>query len=190
VGDVDLVAAAADAGQVIDAVVKYPGVGRVLEKSADRLVLQTKLGIKVDLEVVPEEQFTLTLFHNTGSRAHLSRLEAFPAGRSIGIETGRIRGGGFFQDETEIYQSLGLPYIPPELREDRGEVEAASRDRLPRLLELGDIRGDLHVHTVWSDGLSTIEQVVKRARDKGYSYIAVTDHSQSLKLPGAFPWTG
>lgn len=182
VGDIDLVAAAADAESVIEAFVKHPRVREVLEKSPDRLRLQTKLGIKVDLEVVPEEQFTLTLFHNTGSRAHLSRLEAFLAGKGNEIETGHLGAGGFFQDETEIYQSLGLPYIPPELREDRGEVEAASQNSLPRLLELEDIRGDLHVHTVWSDGLSTIEQAVKRARDKGYSYIAVTDHSQSLKI--------
>ncbi|MFX4261371.1 DNA polymerase/3'-5' exonuclease PolX [Pelotomaculum propionicicum] len=179
VGDLDLVAAAADPGQVIDAVVKHPRVSEVLERDGNRLSLLTKWGIKVDLEVVPEEQFALTLFYSTGSRAHLSRLEAFLASRGITIKTADISG---FHDEHEIYSALGLPYIPAELREDRGEVEAALQNRLPRLAELEDIRGDLHVHTVWSDGLCTIEQAVKRAREKGYGYIAVTDHSQSLKI--------
>lgn len=182
VGDIDLVVAAADPVQVISAVEKHPRVSGVLERSLNRLSLQTKWGIMVDLEVVPEEQFAPTLFLSTGSRAHLRKLEEFLADKGIEIKTADIKGGGVFNDEREIYRSLGLPYIPPELREDRGEVEAASQNGLPRLLELEDIRGDLHIHTVWSDGLSTIEQAVKRAREKGYSYIAVTDHSQSLKI--------
>lgn len=179
VGDVDLVAAAVDPGQVTGAIIRHPLISDVLEKDGNRLSLLTKWGIRVDLEVVAEEQFALTLFFSTGSRAHLSRLEEFLAGRGIGIKTADISG---FHNEHEIYGALGLPYIPAELREDRGEVEAASQNRLPRLVELEDIRGDLHVHTVWSDGLSTIEQAVKRAREKGYGYIAVTDHSQSLKI--------
>lgn len=179
VGDIDLVVAAADPGQVIAAAEKHPRVREVLEKGSDRVSLQTKWGIKVDLEVVSEEEFALTLFFSTGSRAHLSRLEVLLAGRGISIKTADI---SCFHDEHEIYRALGLPYIPAELREDRGEVEAALQNRLPRLVELEDIRGDLHVHTVWSDGLNTIEQLVKRAREKGYSYIAITDHSQSLKI--------
>jgi DNA polymerase (family 10) len=182
VSDIDLVAAAADPGQVMCALEKHPGVSEVLERNLNRLSLQTKWGITVDLEVVPEEQFAITLFLSTGSRAHLGKLETILADKGIDIKNAGIRGSGVFHDEHEIYRSLGLPYIPPELREDQGEVEAASQSRLPRLLELEDIRGDLHIHTVWSDGLSTVEQAVKRAREKGYSYIAITDHSQSLKI--------
>lgn len=182
VGDVDLVSAAEDPGQVAGAITKHPLISNVLAQDGNRISLLTKWGIRVDLEVVSEEQFALTLFLSTGSRAHLSRLEVFLAERGIEFKAAVMRGNGVFDDEREIYRSLDLPYIPPELREDRSEVEAASQDRLPRLVELEDIRGDLHVHTNWSDGLSNIEQMVKRAREKGYDYIAVTDHSQSLKI--------
>lgn len=182
VGDIDLVVAAGDPGPVMDAVTAYPRISEVLERSGNRLNLQTKWGITVDIEVVPEEQFTLALFLNTGSRAHLSKLENYLADKGFNIKTAVSRSGGVFRDEREIYSSLDLPYIPPEMREDLGEVEAASQNRLPRLLELEDIKGDLHIHTTWSDGLSTIEQAVKRAREKGYSYMALTDHSQSLRI--------
>ncbi|MDD2553782.1 MAG: DNA polymerase/3'-5' exonuclease PolX [Desulfotomaculaceae bacterium] len=184
VGDIDLVAAAAEPGPVYAALERHPRVKEVLERSPNRLKLLTQWGVVVDLTVTPEEQFALNLFFNTGSRAHLSRLEAFLAEKGMAIKAPENRAGGVFHDEQEIYSSLGLPYIPPELREDRGEIEAAAQDLLPRLVELEDIKGDLHLHTDWSDGLSTIEQVIKRAREKGYEYIAVTDHSQSLKIAG------
>ncbi len=184
VGDIDLVAAAADPEPVFAALEKHPLVKEILERAPSRLKLQTKWGIAVDLAVVPEEQFALNLFFNTGSRAHISRLEAFLAEKGMKIKAPENGAGEYFHDEREIYSSLGLSYIQPELREDRGEVEAAAQGLLPRLVELADIKGDLHVHTVWSDGLCTIEEVVGRAREKGYEYIAVTDHSQSLKIAG------
>lgn len=180
IGDIDLVVAAADPGPVFTALEKHPRVKEVLERGANRLKLQTKWGIVVDLAVAPEEQFALNLFFNTGSHAHISRLEEYLAAKGLEIKV--PENSEFFHDEREIYSSLGLPFIPPELREDRGEVEAAAQGLLPRLVELADIKGDLHIHTVWSDGLDTIEEVVKRAREKGYEYIAVTDHSQSLKI--------
>ncbi|MDD4334499.1 MAG: DNA polymerase/3'-5' exonuclease PolX, partial [Desulfotomaculaceae bacterium] len=182
VGDIDLIAVAADPEPVIAALEKHPRVKEVLDRGPNRLRLQTKWGIEIDLAVVLEEQFTLNLFFNTGSRTHISRLETFLAEQGMEIKVPANKAGEICYDDREIYSSLGLPYIPPELREDRGEVEAASRNLLPRLVELEDIKGDLHIHTVWSDGLSTIEEVVKRARKKGYEYIAVTDHSQSLKI--------
>lgn len=182
VGDIDLVVAAADPEPVMDALSAYPRASEVLTKRGNRISLQTKWGITVDLEVVPEEQFTLALFLNTGSHAHLNKLENILTDKGVNIKTAISRSGAMFHDEREIYSLLDLPYIPPEMREDQGEVEAAAQNKLPHLLEVEDIRGDLHIHTTWSDGLSTIEQAVKRARDKGYNYMALTDHSQSLRI--------
>lgn len=182
VGDIDLVAAAVHPGPVIDAAASHPRVSEVVERSEGRARMRTCWGINMDLEVVPEEHFTATLFLNTGNRAHLKRLQAFGAEREAGFDLGAAVKAVSFPAEQDIYELLDLPYIPPELREDTGEVEAASAGRLPRLLEQGDIKGDLHIHTDWSDGLNTIWQVVERAREKGYQYIAVTDHSRSLKI--------
>lgn len=181
-GDVDLVVAAADPRRVIEAAAGCPLVSEVLEVNENRVRLQAHWGIEVDLQVVPENQFALALFLNTGSRAHLQRLASLPAAAGINFDPSALPSSEFFSNEREIYARLGLPFIPPELREDRGEVEAALADRLPRLVELGDIKGDLHMHTTWSDGVCTIEQVAARAREKGYEYIALTDHSQSLKI--------
>ncbi len=181
-GDIDLVVAADDSWPVIEAVVGCSMVKGVLEKNAHRSRLQAHWGIVVDLQVVPEKHFALALFLNTGSHAHLQRLEPLLAGTGINFDPSCLAENEAFSDEREIYARLGLPFIPPELREDRGEVEAAVANTLPRLVELGDIKGDLHMHTVWSDGSCTIEQVVARAREKGYEYIALTDHSQSLKI--------
>ncbi|TEB11041.1 DNA polymerase/3'-5' exonuclease PolX [Pelotomaculum propionicicum] len=181
-GDVDLVVAAADPRRVIEAAAGCPLVSEVLEVNENRVRLQVHWGIEVDLQVVPENQFALALFLNTGSRAHLQRLASLPAAAGINFDPSALPSSEFFSNEREIYARLGLPFIPPELREDRGEVEAALADRLPRLVELGDIKGDLHMHTTWSDGVCTIEQVAARAREKGYEYIALTDHSQSLKI--------
>lgn len=180
VGDIDLVVAAAEPGPVIDAAAGHPRVKEVIEKAGGRARFQTNWGIAVDLEAVPEQSFAAALFRSTGSRAHHRRLQELLSGKK-GIHFDPA-APGVFREEVDLYASLGLPYIPPELREDRGEVEAALAGSLPRLLELGDIKGDLHIHTNWSDGLASIEQVVARAREKGYQYIAVTDHSQSLKI--------
>ena len=183
VGDIDLVVAAPDPEPVFNILKKHPRVKEVLERSREHLKLQTKWGIVVDLKVVPEEHFARNLFFNTGSRAHLDRLKDLLITKEMeiaGLENGTV----VFSSEQEIYKGLGLSYIQPELREDRGEVEAAAQNSLPPLVELEDIRGDLHIHTVWSDGLCTIGEVAKRAREKGYEYIAITDHSQSLKIAG------
>ncbi|NLI12028.1 MAG: PHP domain-containing protein, partial [Peptococcaceae bacterium] len=174
--------AAADPRRVIEAAAGCPLVSEVLEVNENRVRLQVHWGIEVDLQVVPENQFALALFLNTGSRAHLQQLASLPAAAGINFDPSALPSSEFFSNEREIYARLGLPFIPPELREDRGEVEAALADRLPRLVELGDIKGDLHMHTTWSDGVCTIEQVAARAREKGYEYIALTDHSQSLKI--------
>lgn len=181
-GDIDLVVAAGNPRQVIEVAARCPMVTGVLEINAHRARLQARWGIVVDLQVVPENQFALALFLNTGSHAHLQRLEPLLAGTGVNFDPSYLLENEVFSDEREIYARLGLPFIPPELREDRGELETAAANNLPRLVELGDIKGDLHMHTVWSDGICTIEQVAARARAKGYEYIALTDHSQSLKI--------
>jgi len=182
VRDIDLVVAAGDPRLVFDAMTEHPRVTEVAEMNEKRAKFHTRWGIDVDLEVVPEEMFFLALHKNTGSKAHLVRLyemldvEDANFARSIIYRTAAI------PDEKDIYAALDMPYIPPEIREDRGEIEFALKNNLPKLVEPGDILGDLHVHTSWSDGLASIEQVVKRAKDKGYQYLAITDHSQSLKI--------
>lgn len=182
VGDVDLVVAASDSQIVLDALEKHPLVKEVVEKEENRGKYQTNWGILVDIEVVPVEFFETALFLSTGSKAHLGRLQELIGEKGITANPFRDGSMGKHREEKDIYADLGLAYIPPELRENRGEVEAALQNRLPHLIELKDIKGDLHIHTNWSDGLSSIEKMVTRAREKGYQYMAVTDHSQSLKI--------
>jgi len=183
VGDIDLVVAAAvDPRSIMQVIASHPRVKEIVEEGQDRARFQTFWGIAVDLEVVPEKFFEPALFRSTGSHAHYQRLEGLFADKGITFDAGVVGKTGEALNEPKLYALLGLPYIPPELREDRGEVEAALQNSLPNLVELGDIKGDLHVHTSWSDGLNSIERVAARAREKGYQYIAVTDHSQSLKI--------
>lgn len=182
VGDIDLVAAASDPQAVLAEVAGHPGFRDVSNNGAGRICFLTRWGIPVDLEVVTGEFFPFTLFRSTGSKAHIRRLQEEFASQWASLEVDNLASSGKLLEEADIYSLLGLPYIPPELREDRGEVEAARENKLPRLLELGDIKGDLHIHTHWSDGVNSIQQVVDRAREKGYQYLAVTDHSQSLKI--------
>jgi DNA polymerase (family 10) len=139
----------------------------------------------VDLRVVPLESFGAACHYFTGSKAHNIRI------RSLGIERGlKINEYGVFKKEKwiagktelEIFKSVNLPYIAPELREDQGEIEAAQNGKLPLLVELKDIKGDLHVHTNWSDGNNTIEEMAQAAKHRGYRYIAICDHSASLGI--------
>ncbi|HBC92210.1 MAG TPA: DNA polymerase/3'-5' exonuclease PolX [Pelotomaculum sp.] len=178
VGDIDLVVASDDPNTVIESLAGHYRIANILEKGYDGAKFQTKWGIAVELEIVPEEVFTLALFRNTGSHAHFEKLQGLfekkenPAAAALAGKIG----------EQDIYAMLDLPYIPPELREDRGEVEAALERRLPDLVKLDAIKGDLHVHSTWSDGLAAIEQLADKAKAKGYQYMAVTDHSRSLHI--------
>lgn len=137
-------------------------------------------GLRVDLRVVPEEAFGAALHVFTGSEAHRAAVQKMARERGFAIN----EQGVFARDdcvagrtEEEVYQSVGLPYIPPELREDRGEVEAARNGTLPELITLSDLRGDLHSHTTATDGRSTLEEMAAAARARGYEYLAITDHS-------------
>jgi len=144
----------------------------------------THSGLPVDLRIVPEEAFGNLLQHFTGSGKHNEALRTEAVRRRLHVseygvsddESGKSQA---FTTEKEVYERLGMAFIPPELRENRGELEAARKGELPRLVELGEIRGDLHMHTTLSDGRNTLEEMVAGARELGHEYIAITDHSAS-----------
>lgn len=187
VGSVDLLVVAENTEEAIKAFLIHPVLGEVLWREKDRVQVMSRWGVRVELIVVPEEQYWFALLWSTGSPGHYRRLQVM--GWKRGWRLSRFgmypRNGGEparVSGEQEIYRLLGLQYVVPELRENSGEVSAAADNRLPGLIELADIRGDLHVHTSWSDGTGSIEEMVRRAREKGYSYLAITDHSVSLKI--------
>lgn len=175
VGDIDLLAAADKAGPVLDAFAALPPVGQVLERDDRTVRVALEGGITARLGVVPPARWGGELVRWTGSKAHLDELRAIaPAGDDPFAAA--------FADETAFYAALGLPPIPPELREGRGEVAAARAGRLPTLVELTDLRGDLHAHSTWSDGDGTIEEMARAAAARGYAYLSVSDHTHSLGI--------
>ncbi len=185
VGDIDLLAASPDPEAVMAAFVALPFVREVLSQGPTfTRVLRTD-GLGVDLRVVRPEFWGTALHHFTGSRAHSIRLRDLANERGLKLneygifrmDTGERLPGA---TEEDVYAAVGLPWIPPELREDRGEIEAALAGHLPHLIEQDDLRGDLHVHTNWSDGNAPPERMAEAARALGYEYLAITDHSAGL----------
>ncbi|MEW6665262.1 MAG: DNA polymerase/3'-5' exonuclease PolX [Thermodesulfobacteriota bacterium] len=185
IADVDILAASDRAEAVMQVFVRLPQTAKVLAMGETKSSILTRDGFQVDLRVVPMQSFGSASHYFTGSKAHNIRV------RSLGVERGlKINEYGVFKKEKwvagrteqEVFDAVNLPYIAPELREDQGEIEAAREGRLPSLVEPQDIRGDLHVHTDWSDGGDTIEEMARAARRRGYRYIAVCDHSQSLGI--------
>ncbi len=184
-GDIDLLVAAKEHGKAIEAFTGFESVARVLAKGGTKASILTKDGIQADLRVISTEEFGAALNYFTGSKEHniLLRELAIKKGLKLseyGVFKGKKRVAA--KTEAEVYRALGLPYIEPELREGRGEIEAAFNGKLPRLIELEDIRGDLHMHTAASDGTGSIGELVSAAKKKGYEYIGITDHSASLKV--------
>src|SRR5438067_884865 len=179
--DLDIIATANDADALINYFTKLAWVIEVAAKGPSKATVLSNEGLRFDLRVVPPESYGNLLQHFTGSKDHnvALRERAVKSGLSVSeysitvVETGEeLR----FADETEVYERLGYQFIPAELRENAGELEAARNGELPKLVELGDIKGDLHSHSTWSDGRDTLEQMVLAARARGYKYIAVTDH--------------
>ncbi len=151
------------------------------------LVFETAKAITVRILVTREELFGIALVLMTGSQEHLKRLSEVASDRGYTLNReGLFRDGTMLKvfEESDLYDILGLQYIPPEIREDRGELELALEGAIPRLVELDDIRGDLHMHTIYSDGANTVYEMALRAKNLGYEYIAIADHSQSLKVGG------
>jgi DNA polymerase (family 10) len=187
VGDIDILACGKDGAAIIGHFVRGPGTLRVLAQGDTKGSVVVKAGTterQVDLRIVGEREYGAALLYFTGSKAHNIKLRGLAKERGLKIsEYGVFRGAKRLAsaEEEECYRVLGMPWIPPEMREDRGEVELACRGRLPRLVEPGDIRGDLHVHTRASDGNLSLAEVVGLARKMGYAYVAVCDHSQAAK---------
>ncbi len=186
IGDIDLLIAAHEPVPIMDAFANHPDVVRVLAQGETKSSVELVGGLHCDLRVVPPERFGTALSYFTGSQAHNIRLRELALERGLSLNEWAFTatdGSGreiLCATEEEVYAQLGLPYIPPELREDRGEIEAAQTGNLPQLIEIGDIRADLHMHTTWSDGRLSVREMAWQARERGLEYIVITDHSQSL----------
>ncbi len=187
VHDIDLVAGWDRPGELQDALAGNPAVERVLARGQTRIAVATHVGVRVELAVGPPEAFGNLLQHATGSAAHNVRLREMATRRGLSVSEHGITGPEGTEttaEEDAVYAALGLAPIPPELREDIGEIEAAAMGPLPRLVGLSDIRGELHSHTTWSDGTLGVAEMVEAARARGYAYLAISDHSRSLAMAG------
>jgi DNA polymerase (family X) len=185
VGDLDLLVTAARGSPVMDRFTGSPDVQTVLSKGSTRSSVMLRNGLQVDLRGVPPASFGAAWLYFTGSKAHNIALRRLAQEGGLKLnEYGLFRGDESIAGETEtaVYRALGLPFIEPELREDRGEIEAARGHRLPRLVRLADLRGDLHSHTRDSDGHDTLEAMALAARARGWQYLAVTEHSKRLAM--------
>ena len=189
VGGLDLVAgrdSPDEAEQLIQSVLGLPNLVQVLERSSDEVSVQLYGGLDVRLSIVPRAAWGSALVWYTGAQAHVEHLQALARERdwtlsSFGLEdvSGKLLAR---EHEADVYEKLGLAWIPPELREDQGEIEAAQLGRLPKLVGLADIKGDLHTHTNWTDGTDTLEDMARAAKARGYQYMALTDHTQNLAM--------
>lgn len=203
VGDIDLLVIATDPGPVVERFTSYPEVRKVELAGDTKATVILASGLQVDLRILPRKSYGAALQYFTGSKEHSVRLRKRAVERGLRIsEYGvfRVSKGKSSEEEAaqdpwagemvagreerEVYASVGLPWISPELREDRGEIEAAEKGKLPSLVELKDIRGDLQMHTTWSDGHASIEEMLDACVERGYEYLAITDHSKALAMTG------
>lgn len=187
VGDLDVLVTASRGANVIEQFIGHDEVEQVVLKGSTRSTAVLRSGLQVDLRVVPDVSYGAALHYFTGSKAHNIAVRRRGAERGLKVnEYGvfksdkRIAG----KTEDEVYAAVDLPFIAPELRENRGEIEAAQEGRLPELVELGDIRGDLHAHTTASDGKSSLREMALAAKELGHEYLAITDHSKSARVAG------
>ena len=191
VGDVDILVTGKcctnekQRNDVIERILAFPGIIDVLAKGDNKVSFKLRTGMQVDVRLLPPDSFGAAMQYFTGSKSHNVNLRqrALKMGYTLN-EYGLVKLEGekrvAGKTEEEIYKKLGLDYIPPELRENCGEIEAAAEHRLPDLIELKDIRGEIHMHTVETDGKCTIEEMALAARERGYEYIAITEHSKNL----------
>jgi DNA polymerase (family 10) len=192
IGDIDLLISSANPAPIMDAFVNMPEVGQITGRGETKssVVLGWRFGgrkvlLNCDLRVLADELFPFALHHCTGSAAHNKRLRARAQDRGLvlseyGLKSERQNFPA--KEEADIYRALDLQYVPPELREDTGEVEAAERNGIPKLVEAKDIRGVFHNHTTYSDGAATLEEMARAAKELGFEYLGIGDHSQSLKV--------
>ena len=185
IGDVDLLVQATQGKKVIETFTKFNGISEVLAAGTTKASMLFEEGFQVDVRVVPKKSFGAALAYFTGSKAHNVAVRGIAVDKKLKLnEYGLFKGERTIAgaDESGIYSKLDLDFVAPEMREDRGEIQAAQNGTLPRLLEISDIRGDLHMHTTASDGTTTIEELAQAAKDMGYEYIAVTEHSGSSAI--------
>jgi DNA polymerase (family 10) len=185
VGDIDIVATAAKGPPVIGWFAQYPEIAKVAASGDTRATVVLRSSLQVDLRVVRPESYGAALHYFTGSKAHNIAIRRMGQERGLkineyGVLRGRRRVAG--NTEAEVYGAVDLPFIPPELRENRGEIEAAAAGRLPPLVELGDLRGDLHTHSTATDGHNTVAEMADAARAAGLEYIAVTEHWRRIAM--------
>jgi DNA polymerase (family 10) len=189
VGDIDILATSTRPEDIVRAFSQMPGVEEVLVSGPTKASVIVRDTIQVDLRIVEHKSFGTVLQYFTGSKEHNVKLRQIALNRGYSLSEyslTRLSDGSdlFFDREENVYGALGLPYIPPELREDLGEIEAGIKGRLPNLLKQEDVRGDLHVHSNWSDGKATILEMAQAAKGLGYEYIAICDHSPTVGIAG------
>ncbi|MHB1037848.1 MAG: DNA polymerase/3'-5' exonuclease PolX [Pirellulales bacterium] len=185
VGDLDVLVVSREPGEVMDRLGAWGAVAEVLARGETKMSVRLAGGLQVDLRVVPAESFGAALQYFTGSKEHNVVLRGMAKSRGLKInEYGVFRGEKYIAGKTEedVYGTLGLPCFPPEMREARQEFEWAAAGELPRLIELADIQGDLHVHTTETDGTGTLHEMVEAARARGLKYLAITDHSKRVTM--------
>jgi DNA polymerase (family 10) len=185
VGDLDILVTHKKGSKVMDRFTRYEDVKKVVSKGTTRSTVVLRSGLHVDLRAVAQASYGAAMHYFTGSKAHNLAI------RKMGVKKGyKINEYGVFKGEKriagktekEVYAKVGLPYIEPEIRENRGEIEAALERKLPKLITLGDIRGDLHAHTKLTDGRATLEEMAGAARERGYEYLAITEHSKHVTV--------
>jgi len=187
VKDIDILASSDDSETVMEQFISHPLVVQVTSRGDTKSSVVLEGGIAADLRVVSDEEYPYALHHFTGSKEHNTALRHIAKQEGLKInEYGVFNGEELIECKTEedIFNIFGMSYIPPELRENNGELEAAKMNKLPRLIEYGDIRGIFHIHTLYSDGLNTIEELAKACIERGFSYMGISDHSQSAYYAG------
>ncbi|MGD0128618.1 MAG: DNA polymerase/3'-5' exonuclease PolX [Terriglobia bacterium] len=185
VGDLDLLVTGQDGAGIANHFAKYPGIAQLLAKGEDKVSVKLQNDLQVDVRMLEREAYGAALMYFTGSKEHNVALRERAKKRGW-----KLSEYGLFQGETalargteeEIYAKFDLPWIPPELRENLGEIEAAENGELPKLVELGDIKGDLQMHTTASDGRASVEEMAQAAKQLGYEYILITDHSKAVTI--------
>ena len=189
IGDLDILAICGKGCKVMDRFAKYGDVAEVLSQGETKSSVRLKCGLQVDVRVLEEESYGAALHYFTGSKDH--NVAVRERAKEMGLKVSEY---GVFRakdekrlsgaDEGDVFKAVGLPFIPPELREDRGEIQAAEKRELPKLIELEDIRGDLQMHTKATDGKNSIAEMAHKAKQMGYAYIAITDHSKAVRVAG------
>ena len=195
IGDLDILAICGKGCKVMERFTKYGDVAEVLSQGETKSSVRLKCGLQVDVRVLEEESYGAALHYFTGSKAH--NVAVRERAKEMGLKVSEY---GVFRakdekrlsgaDEEDVFKAVGLPFIPPELREDRGEIQAAEKGKLPKLIELADIRGDLQMHTKATDGKNSIAEMAHKAKEMGYAYIAITDHSKAVRVAGGLDEKG